>query len=140
MEWAAGGTPERVGPEDRHELVVGKVRKDDIAARHAGIGKEDVEAAVAAQRVVHDGLDLSVVGGVEAASMDVDGGKGGLELAAVRLEVAVVKVAEVESPRTTLGKLVGGGAADAQGRVGAWRAIVSVGLCGGGGGGGGLYR
>ena len=51
--------------------------------------------------------------------MDVDGRVEGLQLPGVGGEVGVVEVADVEGTGAVVGVLVGGGAADAEGGIGA---------------------
>jgi len=52
--------------------------------------------------------------------VDVDGRVEGFELAFVCWEVLVRVVADVDGSRAVVGELVGGGAADAEGRVGSF--------------------
>lgn len=111
--------PERVHPQDLHEILGRHVGEQGVGARDAGVGEDDVQAAVAAQGVVDDGLDGGLVGGVEAAGVDGAGRVAGAHVALVAGEEGVVKVADVDGAGAVLGVLVGGGAADAQGRVGA---------------------
>ncbi len=54
------------------------------------------------------------------ARVDVDGRVEGFELAFVCWEVLVRVVADVDGSRAVVGELVGGGAADAEGRVGSF--------------------
>ncbi len=51
--------------------------------------------------------------------MDVAGGVEGLEFALVRREVLVAEIADVDRARTVMSELVGAGAADAEGGIGA---------------------
>ena len=51
--------------------------------------------------------------------MDVDGRVEGLEFASVGGEVGVVEVADVDCAGAVVGELMGGGAADAEGGIGA---------------------
>lgn len=118
--------PERVGLEHRHEVVGADIGEDDVGPRDARVGEEDIEAAIAAHGVVNDGLDRGLVSGIEAARMDLDARKGGRDVARVRLEVRAVVVTQVQRPGAALSELVGRGAPDAQGRVGAFSWVRSV--------------
>lgn len=53
--------------------------------------------------------------------MDLDIGIQGRKFALLRCEEFSIKVAEVDCTSAVVGELVGGGAADAEGGVGAWR-------------------
>lgn len=107
-----------VDPEDVHEVIGADLVVDDIVAGDAGIGEEDVETAIALERVVHDGLDLGLVGGIKCPSVDLDSRERGVDLLLVNLEVSAVKVAEVDGTSAALGELMGSGSADSASRVG----------------------
>lgn len=62
------------------------------------------------------------------ARVDIDGGVEGRELGLVGGEVGGGEVAQVDGARPVMGILVGGGAADADGGVGAYREEESLGL------------
>ncbi len=51
----------------------GNGEKGGVGADDAGIGEEDVETAVALDRVVDDGFQRGFVAGVKAAGVDVYG-------------------------------------------------------------------
>lgn len=106
--------PQGIYAHNVHEFGIIKLSKQRGLARDAGIGKEDVEAVVLGQRVVDDGLDLFLIAGVELAGVHLDRGESGIDLLFMRLEVRVVKVADVDCLCAALGILVGGGSADAQ--------------------------
>lgn len=90
-----------------------------MSAHDAGVGEEDVEAAVGRNGFVDDRFHGGFVRRVESAGMDVDGWVEGIEFFAVRIEELGVEVADVDCEGAVAGELVGAGAADAEGRVGA---------------------
>jgi hypothetical protein len=63
--------------------------------------------------MVDDVLDGFLLGGVEAANVDVDFGEGLVDLGLVGAEMVVCKIAQVDGSRAVLGELMGGGTADA---------------------------
>lgn len=78
-----------------------------------GIGEEDIQPAVPAQRIVDHLLDLGLLRGVKLPGVDFDGGEGGVDLLLVRLQVSAVVVADVDGFGAALCVLVGCGPADA---------------------------
>ncbi|RBQ68019.1 hypothetical protein VDGD_21617 [Verticillium dahliae] len=112
-------TPQHVGAHHLHKVRLGDVGEQGHGPDDAGVGEEDVEAAVGRDGVRDDVPDGLLLSGVEAAHVDLDGRVRSPDLGGVGVEVRAVKVAEVQGARAVLGKLVGGGAADAEGRVGA---------------------
>lgn len=80
---------------------------EDFAAGYPGVGEEDVETAVCFEGFGDDFLHGWLVGGVEGARVDGDGGVQGGELALVQVEVRRGEVAEVEGAGTMAGELVG---------------------------------
>lgn len=115
-----GSEPQRVYAENVHKVVGGNVGIGGEGPGDAGVGEEDVEAGVAAQGVVDDGGHVGLVGGVEAARVDGDGGQGSRNLGGVGVEALGVEVAQVDGAGAALGEAQRGGAADAEGRAGAW--------------------
>jgi hypothetical protein len=83
-----------------------------VGAYRAGVGEEDIEAAVPLERIVDDLLHRFLVGGVKLACVDVDLGPRGVDLALVRLEVGVVIVTEVDGLGSVRCELMGGSPAD----------------------------
>ena len=126
-----GHEPERVDPHRLHELVGVDLGEDGHGPDDAGVGKEDVEAAVAGQGVADHLLDGGLVGGVELARVHVYGGPGGRDVGLVGGQVGIIVVTDVDGPCPVLGELVGGSAADAQDRVGALFTWSAWGLVGG---------
>lgn len=70
------------------------------------------------ERVVDDTFHGGFVRGVELACVDLDRGIEGGEFALVGFEMGRGEVAEVDGAGAVMGELVGGGTADAEGRVG----------------------
>lgn len=110
---------QHVGPQRPHEFLPAHVPEVPVRPRHARVGEEHVQPSVPVESFVYDGFHGRFVAGVEAARVDVDGRVEGLQLAGVGGEVGVVEVADVEGAGAVVGVLVGGGAADAEGGVGA---------------------
>jgi hypothetical protein len=96
----------RVCFEHLHE-VVGGFFPEDGARGDAGVGEEDVEAAVCVESVLHDGFDGGFFRGVEGAGVDGDVGVEGCELARVQVKVRRGEVAEVDCFGAVAGELVG---------------------------------
>jgi hypothetical protein len=108
---------------DLHKVGGGDVGEKSVRADDAGVGEEDVEPAVALERVVDDFLDGLLVGGVELARVDVDVGPQAVDLALVGVEVGGVEVTDVDGLGSVLCELMGRGAADAQDGVCAWGGV-----------------
>ena len=127
-EWIGEGwnAPEDVGSHDLHEVVDLDISEDFVRADDPGVSEHDVETAVLSDCFVDDGAYGGLVAGVELACVDVDGGVEGGELGLVGGEVHGGEVAHVDCARSIVGILVGGGAADADGGVGA---CSGVGVC-----------
>lgn len=103
---------EQIDADVLHKLVgadLGKV----FSGRDAGVGKHDVEAAVAVDGVVDDGFDGAFVGGVEGVDVHFCGGVEGGYFFGVRGQVFGGDVAEVDCAGLVGGEEVGGCAADA---------------------------
>lgn len=81
------------------------------------VREEDVELSVCVNGFLHDGRDGGLGGGVEDACVDGHVGVQGGEFARVQVEVRGGEVADVDCARAVAGELVGGCAADADGRV-----------------------
>lgn len=63
--------------------------------------------------MVDDVLDGFLLGGVEAANVDVDVGEGFVDLGLVGAEVIVCKITQIDGSRAVFGELMGGGTANA---------------------------
>jgi hypothetical protein len=90
-----------------------------VRACDAGVGEEDVEAAVPLDGVVDHLLDRLLVGRVKLPRVDVHLGPQSVDLALVRLEVGAIVVADVDGLGAVLGELQSGCAADSEDGVGA---------------------
>lgn len=77
-----------------------------MGPNNASISEVNVETAVALERVVDYLLHRLLVGRVELARVDIDFGPQRVDLALVRLEVAVIVVAQVDGFGAVLGKLM----------------------------------
>ena len=109
-----GYRPERVHPQNVHKVVGVDLAEQGVRADGAGVGEEDVESAVPLQSIVDHLLHRLLVGGVELPRVHVDLVPQAVDLALVRLEVAVIVVADVDGLGAVLRELMGGGSSDAQ--------------------------
>lgn len=109
---------EQVPLHGAHEGLSADVREEGRRV-DPGVGEHNIEAAEALYGVFADGRDGGLGGGVEFAGEDLARGVEGAELADVHGQVGRVVVAEVEGAGAVASEVVGSGAADAEGRVGA---------------------
>lgn len=85
----------------------------------AGVGEEYIQSPVLGHCFIDHLLHGPLVRGVELPRMDLDGRVQGVEFLGMGGQVLGVEIADVDCEGAVAGELVGAGAADAEGGVGA---------------------
>lgn len=70
-----------------HEILSADISEDYVGACNSGIGKEDIQAAVALHCVVHNGLDFGLIRGIKLTRLDLDIGIQLVDFLFVSLQV-----------------------------------------------------
>lgn len=55
-----------------HKIFSADISKDYVGACNSGIGKEDIQAAVAFHCVVYNGLDFGLIRGIKLTRLNLD--------------------------------------------------------------------
>jgi len=111
--------PESIRPHDRHEILRTTLQHPLSRETNPRIREKHIQPPIQLQTLVHDGLDVGLAPGVHASALHFDARVQGGDFAFVRVEVRGAEVAEEDGVGAVAGELVGGGAADAEGAVGA---------------------
>ena len=119
--------PQHIHPKHLHERVVTDIRKSDIRAHYPCVGKKYVQSSVPRYGVLDQSLHVVFVGCVNFLPTDLRRGGGRRERAQFVSNCRKVRgysVADVERTNAILNVLVRGGAADAEGGVGAFEMFI----------------
>lgn len=104
--------PKRVNPKRLHKILSVNISKQGIGPNHAGISEKDIQPAISSESIVDNFLDSFLVRRIKLSDMNIHSRVGGIDLGLVRLQVRVVKVADVDCFCPVGGELVRRGTAN----------------------------
>lgn len=102
-----------------HEILGANISEDYVGSCDSGIGKEDIQTAIAFHCVVYNGLDFGLIRSIKLTRLNLDIRIQLVDFLLVSLKIGCIKIAKVDCSGAALGKLMSCSPANAKRRVGA---------------------